>query len=65
MSHFCWWNWEILKPIQNEGTQGKGKLAFEKLGKLLDRIMLRRTKVQKADDLVSFSFMLSFVYFYC
>jgi hypothetical protein len=30
-SHFCWWNREILKPIQAEGNQGDGKIAFERL----------------------------------
>ncbi|KAI0243738.1 DNA repair protein rad16 [Massospora cicadina] len=51
MQHFCWWNADILKPIQNFGNVGDGGEAFQKLGKLLDHIMLRRTKVQKADDL--------------
>ncbi|KAF9394601.1 DNA repair protein rad16 [Mortierella sp. AD011] len=51
MDHVCWWNNEILKPIQSFGTQGTGERAFEKLRKLLDRIMLRRTKVERADDL--------------
>ncbi|KAF9196683.1 DNA repair protein rad16 [Haplosporangium sp. Z 27] len=51
MDHVCWWNNEILKPIQNFGSEGKGGLAFQKLRKLLDRLMLRRTKVERADDL--------------
>ncbi|KAJ3071472.1 DNA repair protein rad16, partial [Podochytrium sp. JEL0797] len=50
-SHFCWWNAEILKPIQNYGGTGEGLVAFNKLGILLDRIMLRRTKLERADDL--------------
>lgn len=50
-SHSCWWNNEILKPIQHFGSQGSGEKAFHKLRKLLDRIMLRRTKVERADDL--------------
>ncbi|KAJ3224511.1 DNA repair protein rad16 [Chytriomyces hyalinus] len=50
-SHFCWWNSEILKPIQNYGGVGDGLVAFKKLGLLLDRIMLRRTKLERADDL--------------
>ncbi|KAJ3011453.1 UNVERIFIED_CONTAM: DNA repair protein rad16 [Siphonaria sp. JEL0065] len=49
--HFCWWNAEILKPIQNYGGTGEGLIAFNKLGILLDRIMLRRTKIERADDL--------------
>ncbi|KAF9437674.1 DNA repair protein rad16 [Entomortierella beljakovae] len=51
MDHVCWWNNEILKPIQNYGNQGVGEKAFAKLRSLLDRIMLRRTKVERADDL--------------
>ncbi|KAJ3384252.1 DNA repair protein rad16 [Entophlyctis sp. JEL0112] len=49
--HFCWWNAEILKPIQAYGGAGNGRVAFDKLGALLDRIMLRRTKLERADDL--------------
>ena len=49
--HFCYWNREILKPIVNFGNVGEGGDAFEKLGNLLDNIMLRRTKIQCADDL--------------
>lgn len=51
MDHTCWWNNEVLKPIQNNGYVGEGRVAMEKLGKLLDKMMLRRTKVQCADDL--------------
>ncbi|GAA5963246.1 hypothetical protein JCM3765_005774 [Sporobolomyces pararoseus] len=52
MQHTCYWNHEVLKPIQYGGaTTGEGKLAFEKLGLLLQRLMLRRTKVERADDL--------------
>ncbi|KAJ3040875.1 DNA repair protein rad16 [Rhizophlyctis rosea] len=50
-SHFCWWNAEILKPIQKYGAEGDGTIAFRKLGKLLDRIMLRRTKVERTEEL--------------
>ncbi|KAL7314017.1 DNA repair protein rad16 [Mucor circinelloides] len=51
MSHVCWWNNEVLKPIQNNGYVNDGRVALKKLGLLLDRIMLRRTKIQCADDL--------------
>ncbi|CEP18383.1 hypothetical protein [Parasitella parasitica] len=51
MSHVCWWNNEVLKPIQTNGYINDGRVALKKLGLLLDRIMLRRTKVQCADDL--------------
>eukprot|EP00049_Salpingoeca_infusionum_P003423 m.66527 g.66527 ORF g.66527 m.66527 type:complete len:775 (-) comp12121_c0_seq1:1020-3344(-) len=51
MSHFCWWNREILRPIQNFGPVGKGEEAFNKLKKLLSAIMLRRTKVERGSEL--------------
>ncbi|GLB33300.1 putative SNF2 family N-terminal domain containing protein [Lyophyllum shimeji] len=51
MQHTCFWNNEILTPIQKHGMVGPGKPAFKKLRILLDRMMLRRTKLQKADDL--------------
>ena len=49
--HTCFWNNEILTPIQKHGMQDVGVVAFKKLRILLDRIMLRRTKIQRADDL--------------
>ncbi|KAF9526260.1 SNF2 family N-terminal domain-containing protein [Crepidotus variabilis] len=51
MQHTCFWNNEILTPIQKNGMTGPGKDAFKKLKILLDRMMLRRTKLQRADDL--------------
>ncbi|KAF9242937.1 SNF2 family N-terminal domain-containing protein [Melanogaster broomeanus] len=51
MQHTCFWNNEILTPIQKNGVVGPGKDAFKKLRILLDRMMLRRTKIQRADDL--------------
>ncbi|KAJ7122932.1 SNF2 family N-terminal domain-containing protein [Mycena epipterygia] len=51
MQHTCFWNNEILTPIQKHGMAGPGQLAFKKLKILLDRMMLRRTKLQRADDL--------------
>ncbi|TRM66530.1 SNF2 family N-terminal domain-containing protein [Schizophyllum amplum] len=51
MQHTCFWNNEILTPIQKHGMDGPGKPAFKKLRILLDRMMLRRTKLQRADDL--------------
>jgi DNA repair protein RAD16 len=50
-SHVCWWNNEVLKPIQYHGYTEGGKVALKKLRLLLDRIMLRRTKIDCADDL--------------
>ncbi len=52
MQHVCYWNNEVLKPIQYGGaSSGEGLAAFEKLNTLLRRLMLRRTKVERADDL--------------
>ncbi|KAF8629639.1 hypothetical protein AX15_003370 [Amanita polypyramis BW_CC] len=51
MHHTCLWNNEILTPIQKDGMRGSGEIAFKKLKVLLERMMLRRTKLQKADDL--------------
>jgi DNA repair protein RAD16 len=51
MQHTCFWNNEILTPIQKHGMEGPGRIAFKKLRILLDRMMLRRTKIQRADDL--------------
>ncbi|KAF8341641.1 SNF2 family N-terminal domain-containing protein [Cantharellus anzutake] len=51
MNHTCYWNNEILTPIQKHGMRDEGKTAFRKLRILLDRMMLRRTKVERADDL--------------
>ena len=50
-SHVCWWNNEVLKPIQTHGNIGEGRAAMGKLRKLLDKMMLRRTKIECADDL--------------
>jgi len=49
--HFCWWNKEILRPIQDHGSRGAGEVAFKNLGLLLDNIMIRRTKIECSDDL--------------
>ena len=40
----CFWNHEVLTPIQKYGMVGPGRDAFKKLKLLLDRVMLRRTK---------------------
>lgn len=44
---------QILTPIARYGieTGGPGHTAFKKLKVLLDRMMLRRTKLERADDL--------------
>lgn len=53
MDHVCFWNTEILTPIARYGIDsgGPGHTAFKKLKILLDRMMLRRTKLERADDL--------------
>ncbi|KAI8380944.1 SNF2 family N-terminal domain-containing protein [Radiomyces spectabilis] len=51
MDHCCWWNNEVLKPIQSHGHVGEGSVAMDKLRLLLDKMMLRRTKIECADDL--------------
>uniref|UniRef100_A0A7S3DIH5 Helicase ATP-binding domain-containing protein n=1 Tax=Palpitomonas bilix TaxID=652834 RepID=A0A7S3DIH5_9EUKA len=51
MSHFCWWNRYILNPITKWGYEFEGADAMKTLSKVLRRIMLRRTKVEKAADL--------------
>lgn len=51
MSHTCWFNHELLKPIQRFGAEGEGLTAFKKIHNLLRRLMLRRTKVERADDM--------------
>ncbi|PWZ00250.1 hypothetical protein BCV70DRAFT_161241 [Testicularia cyperi] len=52
MHHTCFWNNEILKPIQRNGIeQGEGRDAFGRLRLLLERMMLRRTKLERADDM--------------
>ncbi|RSH93684.1 hypothetical protein EHS25_006331 [Saitozyma podzolica] len=53
MDHVCFWNTEILTPIARYGIESgnPGHTAFKKLKVLLDRMMLRRTKLERADDL--------------
>ncbi|KAJ2098960.1 DNA repair protein rad16 [Coemansia sp. S142-1] len=51
-THFCYWNMHILKPIQQHSVNSiESKVGFKKLGRLLDNIMLRRTKVERAQDM--------------
>jgi DNA repair protein RAD16 len=52
MSHGNFWNQEVLKPIQRGGaSHGEGGDAFKRMRLLLSRIMLRRTKIERADDM--------------
>mmetsp|Transcript_8330 Transcript_8330/g.23887 ORF Transcript_8330/g.23887 Transcript_8330/m.23887 type:complete len:988 (-) Transcript_8330:202-3165(-) len=52
MQHFCWWNNKIANPIRTYGFEGKGATAMQLLRtEVLPKILLRRTKVQCADEL--------------
>ncbi|GFE53462.1 DNA repair protein [Babesia ovis] len=49
--HYSYFNKRVLKPILNCGYSNEGKVAMKILHKdILARSMLRRTKVQKAED---------------
>ncbi|KAL9235873.1 hypothetical protein vseg_010605 [Gypsophila vaccaria] len=50
--HFCWWNKNVATPIQAYGNKGGGQRAMILLKhKILDSILLRRTKTGRASDL--------------
>jgi DNA repair protein RAD16 len=52
ISHFCYFNRNILNPIQRTGFVAEGRRAMLKLKQqILDEILLRRTKTTKADDI--------------
>jgi hypothetical protein len=52
MQHFCHFNKHILNPIGRSGFVGEGKKAMMKLKEqVLDEILLRRTKTNRADDI--------------
>ncbi|VEU19696.1 DEKNAAC100250 [Brettanomyces naardenensis] len=51
MSHMNFFNHFMLKNIQKYGLEFEGKEAFHRLQLLLRQVMLRRTKVERADDL--------------
>ena len=53
-NHFCSWNKQIANPIKNDGFGTlKGQHAMRTLKvELLDKMCLRRTKAQKAEDIV-------------
>lgn len=53
MQHFCHFNKHILNPIKRAGYVSEGKRAMMKLkDQILDSILLRRTKVDRADDIM-------------
>lgn len=52
MSHFSWWNRFILNPIKRWGlSHFNSNKALRILKRVLQRVMLRRTKEEKAADL--------------
>ncbi|CAH02333.2 DNA repair protein RAD16 [Kluyveromyces lactis] len=51
MQHTNFFNHFMLKNVQKHGIEGPGLQSFQNIQTLLARIMLRRTKVERADDL--------------
>eukprot|EP01114_Cavostelium_apophysatum_P014442 TRINITY_DN3755_c0_g2_i1.p1 TRINITY_DN3755_c0_g2~~TRINITY_DN3755_c0_g2_i1.p1 ORF type:complete len:774 (-),score=262.66 TRINITY_DN3755_c0_g2_i1:93-2366(-) len=52
MSHFSWWNRYVLNPIKKHGMAGpESAKAMKVLKSILHVLMLRRTKIEKAEDL--------------
>ncbi|KAH3902981.1 DNA repair protein RAD16 SCDLUD_000583 [Saccharomycodes ludwigii] len=51
MQHTNFFNHFMLKNILKHGFEGPGSTSFKNIQILLDQIMLRRTKVERADDL--------------
>ena len=52
LQHYCWWNRYVANPIKKWGYVGQGRAAMRLLkNEILDKVLLRRTKVQCADVL--------------
>ncbi|CAI5758920.1 unnamed protein product [Candida verbasci] len=51
MLHTNFFNHFMLKQIQKFGLEGSGKESFDRIQLVLGNIMLRRTKLERADDL--------------
>lgn len=51
MLHTNFFNHFMLKNIQKFGIEGDGLTSFQNIRLLLSNIMLRRTKIERADDL--------------
>jgi DNA repair protein RAD16 len=51
MHHLNFFNHSLLRQIQRNGAEGDGMVAMGKLRLVLGQIMLRRTKLERADDL--------------
>lgn len=51
MMHTNFFNHFMLKNIQKFGIEGDGLVSFQHIRLLLNNVMLRRTKLERADDL--------------
>lgn len=51
MVHTNFFNHFMLKNIQKHGIEGDGLTSFQHIRLLLNNVMLRRTKLERADDL--------------
>lgn len=51
MVHTNFFNHFMLKNIQKHGIEGDGLTSFQHIRLLLKHVMLRRTKIERADDL--------------
>lgn len=52
MKHYSYFNKQIMNPIKRTGYTGEGRLAMIRLrDELLGSIMLRRTKVERHEDI--------------
>ena len=52
LHHYCYWNKWVANPIKKYGYVGQGRAAMRLLKKeILDKILLRRTKLECADVL--------------
>ena len=53
MQHYSLFNKDVVNPIKKFGYVGAGKTAFVTLKRsVLDRLLLRRTKAGRADEMV-------------
>jgi len=52
MFHYSYFNRHVMNPIQRYGYVGEGRKAMLTLkNEVMDKIMLRRTKAERASDL--------------
>ena len=52
MRHYSFFNKKVMNPIKRYGYIGEGRRAMLRLKQdILDVVMLRRTKVERAEDI--------------